>query len=93
MATLPGTQPAEVPPEGLDIQKGGLESFILSMLHHWSLQGKEPGVVIDLVQKNFSQDQMYTAHRSLKPGETVTFHRVSGKRPAAYAQAESLYNL
>ena len=96
---LPGTdgfestQPAEVPPDGLDIQKGGLESLILSMLHHWSLQGKEPSVVIDLVQKNFSQDQMYTAHCSLKPGENITFHRVSGKRPAAHAQAESLYNL
>ena len=60
------TQPAEVPPDGLDIQKGGLESLILAMLHHWSLQGKEQSVVIDLVQKNFSQD-LYNAHCSLKP--------------------------
>ena len=34
------TQPAEVPPDGLDIQMGGLESLILAMLHHWSLQGR-----------------------------------------------------
>ena len=96
MATLPGsesTQPVEAPPDGLDIQKGGLESLLLSMLHHWSIQGKEPNVVIDLLQKNFSQDQIYTAHCSLRKGERVTWHKASGKRPAVHAQAESLYHL
>ena len=63
------------------------------MLHHWSIQGKEPNVVIDLVQKNFSQDQIYTAHCSLKKGEKVTWHKASGKRPAGHAQAESIYHL
>ena len=68
-----------------------LESLILSMLHYWSLRN-EPQNVINMVEKHFTQDQMYTAHCSLKPAKAVTKCVVSKNRPASKAQAESLYN-
>ena len=67
------------------------ESLILSMLHYWSLRN-EPQNVINMVEKHFTQDQMYTAHCSLKPAKAVTKCVVSKNRPASKAQAESLYN-
>ena len=68
-----------------------LESLILSMLHYWSLRN-EPQNVINMVEKHFTQDQMYTAHCSLKPAKAVTKCVVSKNRPASKAQDESLYN-
>ena len=95
------TRPPEVRGRSIgteEVLREGEESLILSMIHHWSIQGMEPNVIIDLVQKNFSQDQMFFAQSSLmkstlKPGENVPFHRVTGKRPAGKAQAESLFQL
>ena len=62
-----------------------LESLILLMLHYWSLRN-EPQNVINMVEKHFTQDQMYTAHCSLKPAKAVTKCVVSKNRPASKAQ-------
>ena len=87
------TQPAGAPPDPGGADRGSMESLLLSMLHWWSISGMEPNLVIDLLEKNFTQEQMITAHCSLLPGIHVPRKQVSNKRPAAKAQAEGLYTL
>ena len=86
------SRPTGAPPDMSSVVAGGFQSLVLSILEYWSVR-LEPQVVVNLMETNFSQEQVYTAHCSLTPGVKVTFNVPSANRPGGRAKAEGLYNL